>query len=158
VNALRDDELRIVRTFDAPLALVFRLWESRDHMLRWWGPEEFTAVELDWELSPGRPWSGTMASRRFGLSRFGGVIQEVERERRNVFTFDWETGEGRDPDTRVTVTFAERDGRSVQTFHQAPFATVATRDDHVGGWTSLFDKQQTYAENLAIAEEKGVRT
>ena len=39
-NLLRDDELLITREFDAPVALVFRLWESRDHMLRWWGPEK----------------------------------------------------------------------------------------------------------------------
>ena len=33
--ALRDDELLIEREFDAPVALVFRLWESPDHMIRW---------------------------------------------------------------------------------------------------------------------------
>ena len=29
---------------------------------------------------------------------------------------------------------------------------VAARDSHVGGWNSLINKQQLYAENLAIAE------
>ena len=58
---IRDDELMIEREFDAPLALVYRLWEDRDHMLRWWGPEEFTVLELDWDLTPGRPWRGAMA-------------------------------------------------------------------------------------------------
>jgi uncharacterized protein YndB with AHSA1/START domain len=56
LEQVRDDELLIERTFDAPAALVYRLWESRDHMLRWWGPEKFTAIGLDWELTPGRPW------------------------------------------------------------------------------------------------------
>jgi uncharacterized protein YndB with AHSA1/START domain len=32
---VRDDELRLTRAFDAPVALVFRLWESRDHVIRW---------------------------------------------------------------------------------------------------------------------------
>ena len=37
-------------------------------------------------------------------------------------------------------------------FHQTPFSSVAARDSHVGGWNSLINKQQLYAENLAIAE------
>ena len=63
MSDLRENELLIEREFDAPVALVFRLWESRDHMLRWWGPEKFTAIELDWELTPGRPWRGAMTSK-----------------------------------------------------------------------------------------------
>jgi uncharacterized protein YndB with AHSA1/START domain len=155
-SAVRDDELLIERTFDAPAALVFRLWESREHMLRWWGPEGFTAVDLDWELVPGRRWSGAMASKGYGLQRFGGRIREVERDRRIVFTFQWDADSGRDLDTVVTVTLAERDGRTVQSFHQTPFSTVAIRDSHAGGWSSLFDKQQVYVENVAIAEAKGL--
>ena len=158
MSTLRDDELLIEREFDAPAALVFRLWESRDHMLRWWGPEKFTTVELDWELTPGRPWRGAMVSKQYGLSRFSGVIRDVEKNRRIVFTFRWDEESGRDLDTVVTVTFAQKDGRTVQTFHQTPFSTVAIRDSHVGGWNSLFNKQQLYVENIHLAEQKGVRT
>jgi len=157
VSRLRDDELLIEREFNAPVALVFRLWESRDHMIRWWGPEKFTAIELEWELKPGRPWHGAMTSKQYGLSGFGGVIREVERNKRIVFTFRWDEESRRDRDTLVTVTFAERNGNTLQTFHQAPFASVADRDSHVGGWNSLFNKQQLYAENIAVAEQNGFR-
>lgn len=153
----RDDELLIEREFDAPPALVFRLWESRDHMLRWWGPEKFTTVELDWELTPGRPWRGAMTSKQLGLSRFGGVIREVERNSRIVFSFQWDADSGRDLDTLVTVTFAEKDGKTIQSFHQTPFSSVGIRDSHISGWNSLFNKQQLYVENIALAEQKGVR-
>ena len=53
----------------------------------------------------------------------------------------------------VTVTFEERDGKTVQHFHQAPFTSVASRDSHVGGWNSLFNKEQAYAEALAEGEQ-----
>ncbi|WP_186388848.1 MULTISPECIES: SRPBCC domain-containing protein [unclassified Stappia] len=158
MTLLRDDELLIERVFDAPLALVFRLWESREHMLRWWGPEAFTTLDLDWQLVSGRPWRGTMVSRRHGIAGFGGVIREVDKNRRIVFTFQWDEGSGRDLDTLVTVTFEERDGRTLQRFHQTPFSSLAIRDSHVGGWTSLFNRQQLYVENLAFAESKGLRT
>jgi uncharacterized protein YndB with AHSA1/START domain len=157
VSDLRENELLIEREFDAPLPLVFRLWESRDHMLRWWGPELFTAIELDWELTPGRAWRGAMTSKQYGLSRFGGVIREVQKNKRILFTFQWDENSGRDRDTLVTVTFAEKDGNTLQTFHQAPFSSVASRDSHVGGWNSLFNKQQIYVENIAVAEQHGFR-
>lgn len=158
MSSVRDDELLIEREFNAPAALVFRLWQSRDHMLRWWGPEKFTTIELDWELTPGRPWRGAMTSQQYGLSRFSGIIREVEKNKRIVFTFRWDEGSGPDLDTTVTVTFAEKDGKTIQTFHQAPFSTVESRDSHVGGWNSLFNKQQVYVENFAIAERNGIRT
>lgn len=151
------DELLIQREFNAPVALVFRLWQSRDHMLRWWGPEQFTAIELDWELTPGRPWRGAMTSKQYGVSRFHGVIRDVEANKRIVFTFQWAADSGLDRETLVTVTFAEKDGQTVQTFHQVPFSSEAIRDSHVGGWNSLFNKQQIYVENIAVAEQNGFR-
>ena len=152
--ATRDDELKLDRTFDAPLALVWRMWERRDHMIRWWGPEIFTCVELDWELTPGQPWRAMMASRQYSrkISRMGGVIRDVEKHKRIVFTFAWDEDTGRDMDTVITVTFAEKSGATIQSFHQTPFSNAQIRNDHVGGWNSLINTQQLYAENLAIAE------
>jgi hypothetical protein len=34
---------------------------------------------------------------------------------------------------------------------------VASRDSHVGGWNSLFNRQQLHVENIAFAERKGAR-
>jgi uncharacterized protein YndB with AHSA1/START domain len=155
MSALLDNELLIEREFNAPVALVFRLWESRDHMLRWWGPEQFTAIEMDWRLTPGRPWRGAMTSKQFGLSKFGGVVRDVETNKRIAFTFRWDEDSGGEGDTLVTVSFAEKDGNTIQTFHQTPFSSVASRDSHVGGWNSLFNKQQLYVENIAVAEQNG---
>ena len=95
-----------------------------------------------------------MASRQYNqkVSRMGGVIHEVEKHKRIVFSFAWAADTGFDMDTVITVTFAEKNGVTVQSFHQTPFSSVAARDSHVGGWNSLINKQQLYAENIAIAE------
>jgi uncharacterized protein YndB with AHSA1/START domain len=87
----------------------------------------------------------------------GGELREVEKNKRIVFSFAWSEDSGRDMDTVITVTFAEKNGKTVQSFHQTPFSSVEVRDSHVGGWNSLFNKQQTYVENAAIAEQKGLR-
>ncbi len=151
-EGFHDDELLISRTFDAPVALVFRLWEDRDHMIRWWGPEKFTCTALDWELTPGRRWHSTMAAKDWGMTGMGGVIREVERNKRIIFTFKWDR-DGENPvDTLIAVTFEERNGQTIESFHQTPFVSVAARDSHIGGWNSLINKQQLYVENMAIAE------
>lgn len=155
---IRDDELLIQREFDAPVALMFRLWESPAHMIRWWGPEQFTTTHLDWELTPGKAWRATMVSKQYGVSNMSGVVREVEKNRRIVFTFAWDADSGRDMDTVITVTFEARGEKTLQTFHQTPFSTVEARDSHVGGWNSLFNKQQPYAEHYAFAERAGART
>lgn len=158
--ATRDDELRLERTFDAPLALVWRLWEERDHMIRWWGPENFTCLELDWQLTPGKPWRAMMASKQYNrkVSRMGGLIREVEKQKRIVFSFAWDEDSGRDLDTVITVEFREANGMTIQSFHQTPFSKVEIRDSHVGGWNSLINKQQLYAENAAIAEGEATQS
>ncbi|RYZ13633.1 MAG: SRPBCC domain-containing protein [Alphaproteobacteria bacterium] len=154
--ASRDDELRIERTFDAPLALVWRLWEDRDHMIRWWGPESFTCLDLDWQLDPGKPWRARMASKQYNrkVSHMSGVITEVETRKRIVFTFGWDEETGREVESVITVEFREANGQTIQSFHQTPFVSAALRDSHVGGWNSLINKQQLYVENTAIAESR----
>lgn len=33
----------LTRLFNAPLALVWRAWTTPEHIMRWWGPQYFTA-------------------------------------------------------------------------------------------------------------------
>jgi uncharacterized protein YndB with AHSA1/START domain len=36
-------ELVITRIFDAPRKLVWKAWTSPEHLMRWWGPKDFTS-------------------------------------------------------------------------------------------------------------------
>ena len=47
----------------------------------------------------------------------------------------------------VTVTFAEEDGKTRMTFHQAAFESVEGRDGHQEGWSSSFDLLEAYLAN-----------
>lgn len=152
-KALRDDELLIVRTFDAPVSLVFRIWESRDHMMRWLGPKDFTCTHLDLDFRPGGKWRACIAADAYGENWMGGEFKEIEKDRRIVYSFAWD-GTPEDPgmDTLITVTFREAGGKTVQSFHQTPFRSVESRDSHVGGWNEAFDREQDYVEKLANGE------
>lgn len=147
---IADDELLITRTFDAPPSVVFALWSSPEHMKRWMGPKNFTCPEATIDFRIGGTYRAMIRSAEHGENWFGGVYREIEQDRRLAFTFTWENeGPSAGVETLVTITFEERDGKTLQTFHQKPFRNVERRDSHVGGWSEAFDKAQAYAANIA---------
>lgn len=152
-KSTRDDELIIERTFDAPAALVFRIWADRDHMQRWLGPKDFTCTHLESDFRVGGKYRACIVSKQYGESWFGGEFKEIERNRKIVYSFAWDSKEEGDEygrQTLITVTLVELDGGStLQTFRQTPFASVEMRDSHISGWNESFDKEQAYAEKLA---------
>ena len=151
---LRDDELFITREFDAPRALVWRMWEDEDHRRRWWGPEGFAILSLESDFRVGGAWRVHMHSDAYnGGGWSAGVYREIEKPHRIVFTFAWGEGSGETIETLVTVTLEERDGKTFQHFHQTPFSSVESRDSHVGGWNSLFNKEAAYAKAMAKGEK-----
>jgi len=147
---IADNELLIVRTFDAPPSLVFELWSSAEHMKRWMGPENFTCPEATIDFRVGGSYRVLIQSATHGENWFGGVYREIVPDQRLVFTFTWDNdGPSAGIETLVTITFEERDGKTIQTFHQAPFISVERRDAHIGGWNSAFDKEAAYVGKLA---------
>jgi uncharacterized protein YndB with AHSA1/START domain len=44
----------------------------------------------------------------------------------------------------VTVSFAERNGKTEMTFSQAVFESVEDRDGHEQGWSESFDRLAQY--------------
>jgi len=46
-------QLSIVRTFDAPRALVWKMWTDPAHVAAWWAPEHFTTPVVRMDVRPG---------------------------------------------------------------------------------------------------------
>ena len=147
---IADDELLITRTFDVPSSVLFALWSKPEHVKRWMGPADFTCPEAEIDFRVGGAYRVLITSPEHGDNWFGGLYREIVPNRRLVFTFTWDNdGPSAGVETLVTITFEERRGKTVQTFHQRPFLTVERRDSHVGGWTKAFDKLGAYATNIA---------
>jgi uncharacterized protein YndB with AHSA1/START domain len=132
-------ELVIVRTFNAPRAVVWRAWTDPEQMLRWMGPRGFTASQNSGEIRPGGPWRLCLRRDETGEEMWqGGVYREVVEPERMVFTFAWEGDDGKpENEMLITLTFAEQ---AVMTMRQTGFRSVEQRDGHQGGWTSTFDR------------------
>jgi uncharacterized protein YndB with AHSA1/START domain len=147
---LADEELLITRTFEAPASLLFTLWSKSEHMKRWMGPANFTCPEAQIDFRVGGAYRVIITSPEHGESGFSGVYREIERDKRIVFTFAWDNdGASAGLEMLVTITFEERDGKTVQTFHQKRFVDVERRDRHVNGWNRIFDKLEAYVARLA---------
>jgi uncharacterized protein YndB with AHSA1/START domain len=148
MTAPADRVLVIERVFNAPRALVFKVWTDPAHKARWYGPCGFVATHLEADLRPGGKWRTCIRRDDNGAELWhGGVYREVVPPERLVFTFAWDTAQGMpDHETLVTITFAERQGQTLMTLRQEVFDTVEARDSHNGGWTSVIDE---FAEYLA---------
>ena len=138
--------LVITRILDAPRSLVFKVWTQPEHMVRWLGPKDFTAHSARLDLRPGGAWSARIVSPQGKEYGMGGAYREVAAPERLVFTFAWDENGERGHETLVSVSFAERDGRTELTFHQTGFETLESRDGHHGGWSECFGRLAAYLD------------
>ena len=53
-------ELRIVRTFKAPIELMWEVWTDPEHIINWWGPDGFTNTIHQMDFREGGEWKLTM--------------------------------------------------------------------------------------------------
>lgn len=53
-------EMRITRTLNAPIELVWEVWTSPEHIVHWWGPNGFSSTIEKMEVQEGGEWQLTM--------------------------------------------------------------------------------------------------
>ncbi len=134
-------QLVITRILDAPPSLVFKAWTEPEHLVHWSCPHGFTLTHCEGDVRPGGAWRSCMRSPEGRDLWLGGAYREIVEPERLVFTHAWEDETGkRGHETVVTVTLAERGGKTEMRFHQAFFESVESRDGHRGGWTECFDR------------------
>lgn len=147
-EVIQDDELLIERIFEAPVALLYRVWTQPEHLLKWWSPKAFTPLSITHDLVVGGTYRYGVLSPDGNEVWMTGVFQEIVPDAKIVMTFRWENG-AYDVDNLITVTFQGlASGRTLVRFHQTPFKTIEGRDAHVGGWNGVLDKLVAYLETV----------
>jgi uncharacterized protein YndB with AHSA1/START domain len=147
---VEEDERTIVitRVFDAPRALVFKAWTDPTHVAQWWGPKGFTNPACEMDLRVGGAFRLHMRGPDGATYPCTGTYREIAEPERIVYAGEAEDGHpcgaGLPPRSLVTVTFAERDGKTTVTIHTR-LQTVADRDAAVKmgfdtGWASSLDR------------------
>lgn len=161
------DAFVISRTFDAPLALVWKAHTETGHLEKWWGPKGFGMVKATLDLRPGGLF-------HYGLRTPGGqemwgrfVFREVIPMRRLVYVVSFSDPEGgvtRHPgsadwplEVLNTTTFAEAGGKTTLTLRGAPVNATASerrtfKDGYKsmeGGFKGTLDQLEEYLGNAA---------
>ncbi|MBD9372987.1 SRPBCC domain-containing protein [Rhizobium sp. ARZ01] len=138
---LAPDALLIDRRFDAPSAVVFRLWTSPDLLAHWWGPRDFAAHSIEMDFRRGGKWRAVIRSARGEDFAMSGVYREIVEGKCIVFTF---TAEGGGRETLVTVTFEDVKGTTRLEFRQEPFTQQAEIEAHMESWGECLDRLESY--------------
>ena len=150
-------KVTITRVFDAPRALVFKMWTDPKHVAQWWGPQGFTnpVCEVDARVG-GRMRivmhgpKGTDYDMDFPME---GEFREIVPPQRLVFTTlcpgDMEGSvliEG-----LTTVTFVEEGGKTRVTIEASATAYGPTGAQMLAGmdagWTQSIEKLEAYLRN-----------
>lgn len=138
--------LVITRIFDAPRSLVFNAWAEPEHLVRWWGPRGFTTSVSKMDFRPGGAYRLRMQSPQGVVHWWHGVIREITRPERIVWTciVDDTDGGTISAETVLTVIFEDLGAKTRLILHQGVFDSVTTRDAHRGGWSSAFDRLEEF--------------
>jgi uncharacterized protein YndB with AHSA1/START domain len=111
VERKSERELVITRTFDRPARLVFEAWTRPELFTRWWVPKSFGLNLLSCEMDV-RVGGGYRLVFRVGaadsMAFFGTYVEVVPNSR-----LAWTNEEGGEGGPVTTVTFEERDGKTL---------------------------------------------
>lgn len=133
--------LELTRIFEAPPALVFKMWSDIGHLVRWHGPEGYALIDCAQDFREGGAWKRCMSSGPGHAHWISGVYKEIRPFERLSFTY---VNAYDQFEMLVEMDFADLGGRTEMRFRQSPFISVEERDGHGWGWSSGFGLLAAY--------------
>jgi uncharacterized protein YndB with AHSA1/START domain len=132
-------ELTLTRVFDAPPALLFRVWTEPALVQQWWGPEGFTITACEMDVRVGGRYRTCKVSPEGTEHWQTGVYREISPVERLEFTYAWEDEHG-DPKhvMLITVRFEALGEKTRLTLVQRGLESETARTAHLSGWESTF--------------------
>ncbi|MDP3800925.1 SRPBCC domain-containing protein [Brevundimonas sp.] len=148
--------LDIVRTFDAPRALVWKMWTDPAHVGVWFAPEHFTTPVVRMDVRPGGAIHMVMRGPDGTDHPFDGRFIELDEPERLVMrTWINLPDGGVWFEVEQTARFEEVDGRTVMRFEAV---VVQAREDAIGplsgmemGWSQTLDKLAAHLRAVTAA-------
>src|SRR5262245_24689724 len=137
-----DRELVVTRTFNGPARIVFEAWTKPELFKRWWVPKSLGVSLLSCEMdvrSGGRYRLVFQASPE-PMAFFGRYI-EVTPHSRLVWTND----EGGDGGAVTTVTFEEKDGKTLLVMRDL-YPSKQALDDAIASGSTAGGMEETFEQ------------
>jgi uncharacterized protein YndB with AHSA1/START domain len=150
------NDIRIIRIYDAPVALVWEVWTDSDHVGQWWGPRGFSLTTHSKDLRPGGSWVYTMHGPDGkdwpNFTRY----HEVIPHQRLVYDHG-ATAADAAPAFRVTATFRDVGGKTELNMCMTlptPEAAQQTRTFiKAAGGNGTWDRLAEYVEERQTSEQ-----
>ena len=137
-----DLQLRIERTYEAPIEAVFDAWTSAEVLRRWWQPRDgWHTPEAIVELRVGGTIRVVMQDPDGDSHSATGTYTEVERPTRLAFTWTWD---GSDNESLVEVDFEALGDLTRVVFTHTGLEDEEAVRSHEGGWGYLLDELGRY--------------
>ena len=116
VERQSDRELVVTRAFDGPAHLVFEAWTKPELFVRWWVPKSMGMIlrSCEMDVRTGGGYRLVFGHDASSSDVFFGRYIEVIPNSRIVWTND----EGGDDGPVTTVTFEEKDGKTLLVMHE----------------------------------------
>ncbi len=142
------------RTLDAPRALVFTAWTDPKHLAQWWGPHHFTNPVCEADPRPGGAIYIEMRGPEGTTYPMHARFVEVVPPERLVFTTFLENDAGTVfLEVLNTVTFAERDGKTLLTVNARVVSAGPGSEEPLSGmeegWSQSLERLAAYTARLA---------
>jgi uncharacterized protein YndB with AHSA1/START domain len=111
VQKKSEREVVVTRTFDAPARLVFEAWSKPELFKKWWVPRSMnmTLRSCELDVRTGGKYRLVFGDAPANPMAFFGKYLEVVPNKRIV----WTNEESGDAGSVTTVTFEERDGKTL---------------------------------------------
>ena len=162
VERKSERELVVARTFNCPARIVFEAWTKPELLKRWWVPKSFglSLISCEADVRVGGSYRlvfvvGNDASKPMA---FFGRYLEVTPYSRLVWTND----EGDEGGAVTTVTFQEKEGKTLLVMHdlypskEALDAAIASGS--TGGMGETFEQLDELLVTLGASAERSFRS
>jgi uncharacterized protein YndB with AHSA1/START domain len=134
----------LTRTYDAPRALVWKVWTDPVHVQRWWGPHGFTNPVCEWDARKG----GKILIQMKGMGMehpMTGEFLEVAAPERLVFTAVARDAQNAPLlEAHTVVTFSEQGGKTIVNVKQTGNAIAEIAPQMLAGmemgWSQSLEK------------------
>lgn len=146
-----DRELVVTRTFDAPQSIVYKAWSQAELFQRWWMPKSASGVSLvscEMDVRTGGKYRLEFSAGGPDTMAFYGKYLDVVPNERIVWTND-EGETGGEEGAVTTVTFEDRGGKTLLTFHEAYPSSEALEEALQGSAAGLPEQLDQLDELLA---------
>ena len=138
-------ELVITRTFNAPARIVFAAWTTPELFMRWWAPKSMGVPMLSCEMDVrvGGGYRIAFGHDAASAMEFFGKYLDVIPNARLVWT-----NEESDDAAVTTVTFEEKDGKTLLVLHELYPSKEAL--DEASGMEGVMSEQFEQLDELLV--------